>query len=92
MSKQKLRLQLVNKTWKEALESPAAHSYETKDCGLPFAGKGVSQKVTRALSQCTSTVSENETDRNCAGWLGPGLQELNLCFESCDVRSNLSKA
>ena len=83
MSKQKLRLQLVSKTWKAVLEDPAAHSCKTQDCELPFAGMGVSGKVTQVLSQCTATAycRERDRDRKCAGWLGPDLQMLTLVFD-----------
>jgi hypothetical protein len=67
MSKQKVRLLLVSKLWQEALVTPAAHSPETSDCTLPFAGYGISRQVTRALSRYT--VIEDETlvgwDRTC---------------------------
>lgn len=57
MSKEKLRLQLVNKTWRSAMESRAAHSCKTEDCDLPFAGIGVSEKVTRNLVQYSLDLS-----------------------------------
>ena len=78
MSKHKLGLQLVSRTWKEALETPAAHSPNTHDCELPFAGHGMSKRVTQVLSQCNSQPWHDELGRGCDDWLGPGLQKLTL--------------
>ena len=81
MSKHKLGLQLVSKTWKEALERPAAHFPKTDDSQLPFAGHGMSKGVTQVLSQCESEACFDNQNRNCDGWLGPGLQRLTLRVE-----------
>ena len=87
MSKHKLHLQLVSKTWKSALETPAAHSSKTEDHFIPIFGKGMSEKVTRVLSQCRSRCDYPAgrivvfEDGPLNEWLNPDLQKLDLFFD-----------
>jgi len=94
MSKEKVRLQLVSKLWREALETPAAHSPETRDCNLPFAGYGISRQVIQALSQynldyygewgdAVARLRALHDKLDWWGWLGSNLQILSLGIMHC---------
>jgi len=92
IGKHKLRLRLVCKVWKYAMEGPAAHSLKSTDCILPFAENAVARKVTQVLIECTVTVEESEVGGGCGDWLGSRLQMLDIHLQNCECSLHFLEA